>query len=105
MFEPASRREIFVFHERVSFHKQIDGLAAIVRQRMGVDPMSGAYFVFRSRSRHSVRILFFNGDGFELLTRRLSRGCFEHWPEGGIFSSLLVKELTSIIWGDYCLEI
>jgi len=98
MFRASRERDIFVFHDRVSFHKQIDGLAAIVRQHMRLDPMSGAYFVFRSRSRHSVRILFFNGDGFELLTRRLSRGCFEHWPKEGMFSSLLIQELRKIIW-------
>ena len=98
MFKPVSERDVYVFHDRVSFHKQIDGLAAVVRQQMGLDPMSGAYFVFRSRSRHSVRILFFNEDGFELLTRRLSRGCFEGWPKGGLFSNLLVRELRSVIW-------
>ncbi len=58
----------------------IDGMAAVARVVLGKEPMSGAFFVFRNRGRHMLRILFYDGGGFWLCTRRLSKGRFSNWP-------------------------
>ena len=62
---------------------------------MADDPLSGTAFVFRNRRRTMVRVLFYDGQGFNLLTKRLSTGYFRHWisasrvprsgPTGGSF--------------------
>ena len=94
-------RKVFVFIEPVSFHKQIDGLKAVVSQKMVLDPLSGHYFVFRSCSRHSARILSFDGTGFSLLTKRLSSGVFKNWPTSRHkMSRLLARELMELLWPD-----
>lgn len=96
-----SAAKIYILHDPISFHRQIEGLSAAVRQLMGKDPLSGAYFVFRSRSKQSVRILHFDGSGVWLATKKLSKGCFgRHWPRGpGDFSPLLVRDLQLLLWG------
>lgn len=98
MFRARGDRYIYVLCESVSFHRQIDGLAAVVRRDFGLDPMSGDYFVFRSRSRHSARILYYDGLGYNLLTRRLSSGTIAGWPSGRTYSKLFADELYRLIW-------
>ena len=71
---------VFVVEEAVSFHRQIDGLCALVRMSLGEDPQGKSYFIFRSKSGHSARILFYDGTGYTLVTKRLSSGSFKRWP-------------------------
>lgn len=47
--------------EPVDFRRGIDGLAALCRQRLQADPMSGALFIFGSRNRKSIKILAYDG--------------------------------------------
>lgn len=70
---------IFVAKQPVDFRKGIDGLAAVCRQVLHEDPLSGSAFVFRSRSGTMVRILVYDGQGFWLMTKRLSAGRFPPW--------------------------
>jgi transposase len=72
--------KIFVCIEPQDLRKGIDGLAAVCRQRLDADPFSGALFVFRNRAATSVRLLVYDGDGYWLCTKRLSRGRLSWWP-------------------------
>ena len=56
--------------------KGFDTLAGIVRNHLGADPLSGDVYVFVNRSRTQLRLLFFDGDGFVLVAKRLERGTF-----------------------------
>lgn len=104
MISVPAHAKIFVLHEAVSFHNGIDGLVALARRLMHEDPLDGSYFVFRARSGFSARVLFFDGLGWWLCTRRLAKGTFRHWPgrEDGsaeVFSRLLASELLVLLWG------
>lgn len=71
---------ILVAIEPADFRRGIDGLAALCRQRLDHDPMSGCAFVFRNRTGTSIKILLYDGQGFWLCQKRLSHGRFMHWP-------------------------
>jgi transposase len=43
---------------------------------------AGCLFVFRSRRGTAIRILVYDGQGFWLAQKRLSKGRFRWWPEG-----------------------
>jgi len=92
--------DVVVMHEPSNFRNGIDGTAAIARQVLAKEPMDGALFVFRNRRRDMLRILFYDGAGFWLCTKRLSKGRFSAWPSGeGTCSPLLARELQILLWG------
>jgi transposase len=57
----------------------IDGFAAHVKLVFGLDPMSNSVFLFCGRKRDRLKALYFEGDGFVLLYKRLQTGRFK-WP-------------------------
>ncbi len=73
---------ILVAIEAIDGRKGIDSLAQLCRERLDADPFSGCLFIFRSRSAKSIRILAYDGQGFWLATKRLSKGRFRWWPTG-----------------------
>ncbi|MEI6893899.1 MAG: IS66 family insertion sequence element accessory protein TnpB [Colwellia sp.] len=62
------------------FRQGIDGLAALCRHKLLVNPRSGTVFVFINRNKTMVRALSYDGTGFWLMTKRLSKGKFISWP-------------------------
>jgi transposase len=70
---------VLVATEPLDFRNGIDGTAAVCRRVLEHDPMGGALFVFRNRMQTMVRILAYDGQGFWLMTKRLSSGRFKHW--------------------------
>ena len=54
----------------------VDGLAAMVQEKLGADPFSGHLFVFRGRRGDLVKLLWWDGDGFCLFAKRLEQGRF-----------------------------
>ncbi|MBV8954881.1 MAG: IS66 family insertion sequence element accessory protein TnpB [Solirubrobacterales bacterium] len=73
--------QMFVATERVDGRKGIDGLSALVRSQFAEDPLSGTMFVFFSRRTDRVRVLYWDRDGYVLVTKRLEKGCYRlPWP-------------------------
>ena len=70
--------------------KSIDGLAAIVKYEMGLDPLEPAIFVFCGRRRDRIKLLYWDVNGFWLLYKRLEKACFR-WPAAGTESGLLTR--------------
>ena len=57
----------------------IDGLATIVEQQFRLDPCTDALFLFCGRRTDRIKALYWEGDGFLLLYKRLEKGRFQ-WP-------------------------
>jgi len=60
--------------------KSIDGLAAIVQQNFQLNPFQNSLFLFCGRRRDRMKALYWEGDGFVLLYKRLEGGSFQ-WPK------------------------
>jgi len=73
---------ILVALEAVDGRKGIDSLVQLCREKLASDPFSGCVFIFRSRSAISIRVLAYDGQGFWLAQKRLSKGRFVWWPTG-----------------------
>jgi transposase len=83
----------------VDFRKGIDGLAAVCRQVLQADPFAGHVFVFRNRKATAIKVLIYDGQGFWLCQKRLSRGRFTWWPDNGArLHPMAVHELQILIW-------
>ena len=83
MIQITPQMRILVAVESVDFRKGIDSLAELCRQKLDADPFSGYLFVFRSRRATSIKVLVYDGQGFWLATKRLSKGRFRWWPDEG----------------------
>jgi transposase len=73
---------ILVAVEAIDARKGIDSLAQLCRERLNADPFSGCVFIFRSRRGTAIKILAYDGQGFWLATKRLSKDRFRWWPTG-----------------------
>ena len=73
---------ILVAIDAIDGRKGIDSLAQLCREKLAADPFSGCLFIFRSRSGRAIRILAYDGQGFWIATKRLSKGRFKWWPTG-----------------------
>jgi transposase len=74
---PAVR--IFVATAPTNMHLSFDRLAALARDVIQQDPLSGHLFVYRNRAGDKVKILSWDRSGFCLWYKRLERGVF-HFP-------------------------
>ena len=54
----------------------MDGLALLVQEVLRQDPFSGHLFVFRGRRANLIKIVFWDGTGLCLFTKRLEQGVF-----------------------------
>jgi transposase len=87
---------IFLYREAVDFRKSIDGLSSIASIEMGVELKEGNLFVFISRRRDKMKILYFDRTGFALWYKRLERARFK-WPKG-IENTVLPMEPRQLEW-------
>jgi transposase len=75
--------------------KSFDGLCAVAQLLVKQDPFSGHLFVFLSRRRDRVKILYWDRSGFCLVYKRLEEGTFR-MPERGEIGA---RELMMVLEG------
>jgi len=73
---------ILVCRRAADMRRSIDGLAAMARSHAGEDPLEGHLFLFRNRRGDRLKALFWDGNGFCVLYKRLERGRFSFPPVG-----------------------
>ena len=80
MIQISAQMRVLVAIESVDGRKGIDSLARLCQDKLAEDPFSGCVFVFRSRSGTAIRLLTYDGQGYWLAQKRLSKGRFVWWP-------------------------
>jgi transposase len=90
---------IFVASGPTDMRKQADGLSALVKGALGEEPRSGHLFVFFNRGRDIIRILFWDTNGFCILSKRLEQGRFRvpTVSEGQASVSLEPRQLAQLL--------
>ncbi len=72
---PASVR-VYLCLTACDMRKSFDGLHALVREHLELDAFAGHLFVFASRRRDRVKILYWDRDGFAVWSKRLEEGTY-----------------------------
>jgi transposase len=75
MHLPASVR-VYLCLTPCDMRKSFDGLHALVRDHLELDAWAGHLFVFASRRRDRLKILYWDRDGFALWSKRLEEGTY-----------------------------
>ena len=82
MLQITPQMKILVAIAPVDFRRGMDSLSRLCQETLRSDPFSGAVFVFRNRKGTALKVLMYDGQGFWLCQKRLSRGRFGWWPKG-----------------------
>lgn len=98
MLQLSPETRIFVAIEPVDFRRGIDALGGVCREHLRANPLDGAVYVFRNRARTSIRLLYHDGQGSWLCTKRLSATRLNWWPSSAEASCRLsARELQILI--------
>jgi transposase len=101
MLSFASPVKIFLCAQPVDLRRSFDGLAAIARDGLGENPLSGDWFVFRNRRGDRLKVLMWDRDGLLLVYKRLEQGTFRFPVPAPDARSVQVttQELSLLLWG------
>jgi transposase len=69
--------QIYLCVTPTDMRKSFDSLATLVRDHLKHDPLQGHLFVFRSKRRDRIKLLYWDQDGYALWTKRLEEGTFQ----------------------------
>ena len=98
---PASVR-VYVCLTPCDMRKSFDSLQALVREHLELDAFAGHLFVFASRRKDRVKILYWDRDGFAIWSKRLEEGTYAvPFSEGGAERrrEITAQELGALLSG------
>jgi transposase len=96
---PATR--IYLATGATDMRKGFEGLYGLARDRLSCEPLSGHIFLFSNARRNRLKMLFWDGSGLWVCSKRLEKGCFR-WPEaasGETRVTLTHEELALLVGG------
>lgn len=93
--------KVYLATAPTDMRKGFDSLAALVREHLGHDPLSGSLFLFVGRDRDRIKILHWDSDGFALWYKRLEEGTFRlpSSRTAGASVELKASELAMLLEG------
>lgn len=91
--------QVLVATQPVDLRKSFDGLAAVARQVLRQDPMSGHLFVFRNRAGHRCKALLWDRTGWVILYKRLESGRFRFPVAEGAAVEVDAEQLRLLLDG------
>lgn len=97
MIHLTSETPIMLAAKPVDFRQGIDGLAGLCEHVFKENPRSGTLFVFISRDAKKIKILAYEGNGYWLMTKRLSKGKFNRPKAGEAISYYQAGELRKLL--------
>jgi transposase len=97
---PASVR-VYLCLTACDMRKSFDGLASLVRSQMELDPLGGHLYVFWSRRKDRVKILYWDCDGFAVWAKRLEEGTYAlpFCESGEVRREITAQELAALLSG------
>jgi len=98
---PASVR-VYLCLTPCDMRKSFDGLHALVRDHLELNAYAGHLFVFASRRRDRVKILYWDRDGFAIWSKRLEEGTYAvpfAGDAGGKRREITAQELGALLSG------
>ena len=98
---PASVR-VYLCLTPCDMRRSFDGLHALVREYLELEAFAGHLFVFASRRRDRVKILYWDRDGFATWSKRLEEGTYAvPFGDGGAERrrEITAQELAALLSG------
>lgn len=91
--------KIYIVCGKTDLRKSIDGLAAIVNEQYHLDVFDSTVFLFCGSRQDRYKALYWDGDGFFLLYKRIEHGRLQ-WPRHlEEVKALTHQQLTQLLSG------
>lgn len=95
----ANNLNVFIAPGATDLRKSIDGLSILVAHQMELSVFSGNLFGFCNRRKTTIKLLYWDRNGFCLWTKRLEKDKFR-WPDGkATFVTLSQQEFSWLLDG------
>jgi transposase len=101
VFGLGAATRIYVAVGSTDMRKGFEGLYGLVRDQLGLDPLSGHLCLFCNKGRNRLKVLYWDGSGLWICAKRLERGRFS-WPSDGEDSARVTlshEELSLLLGG------
>ena len=97
IFDP--QYPIFLYPDYVDMRKGHNTLSYIVIQKMNLELLSGALFIFVAKNRKACKAIFFDGNGLILIHKKLERGRFMSFDNLSLVTEINSNEFNLILNG------
>jgi transposase len=101
VFGLGAATRIYLAAGSTDMRKGFEGLYGLVRDQLGLDPLSGHLCLFCNKGRNRLKVLYWDGSGLWICAKRLEKGRFS-WPSDGEDSArvtLSQEELSLLLGG------
>ena len=99
MFGLGAATGIYLAVGATDMRKGFEGLYGLVRDQLGLDPLSGHLCLFCNRECNRLKVFYWDGSGLWVCAKRLEKGRFT-WPmtkEGTV--TLTLAQLSMLLEG------
>ena len=99
MIAPPTGARVYLACGYTDMRKGMQGLAMLVQQALAENPFDGGVYAFRGRRANLLKLIWHDGIGLCMLTKRLERGQFI-WPMTSTGSVMLsAGQLSTLLEG------
>lgn len=100
MHLPASVR-VYLCLSPCDMRRSFDGLHALVRDHLQLDPLAGHLYLFANKRRDRLKILYWDRDGFAIWAKRLEEGTYAmpSAERDATRSEITIEELGALLSG------
>ena len=98
MFSMGAATRIYVATGATDMRKGFCGLEGLIRERLDCDPTSGHIFLFCNARRNRLKLVFFDGSGLWVCSKRMERGSLS-WPAASESRVQLSREQFALLIG------
>lgn len=96
-------RKIYVACGYTDLRCGIDGLVGIVKNKFELNPYEDALFMFCGRRSDRIKCVYWDGDGFILLYKRLEAGTFQ-WPRTTVEARAITAQQYRWLMEGLCVD-
>jgi transposase len=96
---PFSSAHIWFYRDPIDFRKGLNGLLELISSELKSDPGNQDIYLFRSRSARSIKMVFWQDDGFWLCQKRMEGKRFRFPEKSKECMVLSARQLTWLLSG------
>lgn len=98
MYKREEKPTLYIITGHVDFRCGINRLALMIQDELNLDPYSNSAFIFTCKRKDKLKILYWGGSGFWLLTYALDDARFR-WLKGKPVESITYEQFEWLLNG------